>query len=41
MSYKVELTTNVKKETKKLVKRYPSLKSELANLFTELEENPT
>lgn len=41
MSYKVELTANFKKEAKKMVKRYPSLKSELANLFTELEENPT
>ncbi len=27
--------------TKKLIKKYPSLKSELANLFSELAENPT
>jgi mRNA-degrading endonuclease RelE of RelBE toxin-antitoxin system len=41
MSYKIELSANFKKEAKKLVKKYPSLKSELATLFTELEENPT
>ncbi len=41
MSYKIELSANFKKEAKKLVKKYPSLKAELANLFTELEENPT
>jgi len=41
MSYNIELSANFKKEAKKLVKRFPSLKSELANLFAELEENPT
>ena len=41
MSYKIELSANFKKEAKKLVKRYPSLKAELAGLFTELEDDPT
>lgn len=41
MSYKVELSVNFKKEAKKLTKKYPSLKVELASLFTKLEENPT
>jgi len=41
MSYSVELSDNFKKEAKRLSKKYPSLKSELAELFTELEENPT
>ncbi|MBK7341179.1 MAG: type II toxin-antitoxin system RelE/ParE family toxin [Saprospiraceae bacterium] len=41
MSYSVELSDNFKKEAKRLVKKYRSLKTELAKLFTELEENPT
>ena len=41
MSYSIELSANFKKEAKRLTKKYPSLKTELANLFTELEENPT
>lgn len=41
MSYKIELSSNFRKEAKKLIRKYPSLKKELANLFTELEENPT
>jgi len=41
MSYSIELTDNFKKEAKRLIKKYPSLKTELAELFTELEENPT
>jgi mRNA-degrading endonuclease RelE of RelBE toxin-antitoxin system len=41
MSYKIELTDNFKKEAKKLIKKYPSLKKELADLFKELENNPT
>ena len=41
MSYKIQLSSNFKKEAKKLVKRYPSLKKELTNLFIELEANPT
>jgi mRNA-degrading endonuclease RelE of RelBE toxin-antitoxin system len=41
MSYSVELSENFKKEAKKLVKKYTSLKGELALLFSVLEENPT
>ena len=41
MSYRVELSTNFKKEAKRLSKKYHSLKSELEALFKELEENPT
>jgi mRNA-degrading endonuclease RelE of RelBE toxin-antitoxin system len=41
MSYNIELSENFKKEAKKLSKRYPSLKNELAKLFEELAENPT
>jgi len=40
MSYKVELSANFKKEAKKLIKKYPSLKQELADLFDELAKNP-
>jgi len=32
---------NFRKEVKRLTKKYPSLKTELAELFTGLEENPT
>ena len=41
MNYKIELSANFKKEARKLVKKYPSLKAELADLFSELEVNPT
>ena len=41
MSYSIELSANFKKEAKRLTKKYPSLKTELAELFTELEKNPT
>ena len=41
MSYSIELSANFKKEAKRLTKKYLSLKTELAVLFTELEENPT
>lgn len=40
MSYKIVLSANFKKEAKRLIKKYPSLKAELAILFSELEENP-
>ena len=40
-SYKVELSENFKKEAKRLSKKYRSLKSELFDLITELEANPT
>lgn len=41
MSYNIELSSNFKKEAIRLTKKYPSLKTELAKLFTKLEENPT
>ena len=40
MSFKVILTDNFKKEAKRLSKKYPSLKIELSDLFSQLEENP-
>ena len=40
MNYKVFLTDNFKREAKKLAKKYPSLKSELAALGEQLSENP-
>jgi mRNA-degrading endonuclease RelE of RelBE toxin-antitoxin system len=41
MNYSIELSANFKREAKRLIKKYPSLKTELAELFTQLEENPT
>ncbi len=41
MSYKIELTDNFKKEAKKLIKKYASLRSEIANLGKEHAEKPT
>jgi mRNA-degrading endonuclease RelE of RelBE toxin-antitoxin system len=41
MNYKIELSANFKKEAKKLVKKFPSLKQELTTLFTQLQTNPT
>ena len=41
MNYSIELSANFKKEAKRLIKKYPSLKTELAELFIELEDNPT
>lgn len=41
MSYNIVPTDNFKKEAKRLIKKYASLKSELENLNDELEENPT
>lgn len=40
MSYKVILSDVFKKEAKRLIKKYPSLKSELEVLGHELSENP-
>jgi len=36
MSYKIELTDNIKREAKKLIKKYASLRSEIAELGKEL-----
>ena len=41
MLYRVELSDNFKKEAKRLIKKYRSLKAEIADLVTELERNPT
>ncbi len=41
MSYNIELTDNFKKEAKKLIKKYASLRAEIAALGKELAENPT
>lgn len=41
MSYSIELSPNFQKEAKKLSKKYASLKTELAGLFTLLQDNPT
>jgi mRNA-degrading endonuclease RelE of RelBE toxin-antitoxin system len=40
VSFEVLISPNFKKEAKKLIKKYPSLKAELATLFTELAYNP-
>jgi len=41
MNYKVELTENFIKEAKKLIKKYASLREEIAELGKELAKNPT
>lgn len=41
MSYNIELTDNFKKEAKSLIKKYPSLKTEIADLGEALSEDPT
>ena len=41
MSYSIEISSNFKKEAKRLVKKYPSLRKELEALFADLEQNPT
>lgn len=41
MSYKVELSDHFKKEAKRLIKKYRSLKTEMAILFDQLAEKPT
>lgn len=41
MNYSVLLSDTFKKEAKRLIKKYPSLKTELKALGIELESNPT
>jgi hypothetical protein len=41
MIYNIELTENFKKEAKKLIKKYASLHSELADLGDKLAAKPT
>ncbi len=40
MSYRVEITSYFKKQAKHLLKKYPSLKSELENMVDILEKDP-
>jgi mRNA-degrading endonuclease RelE of RelBE toxin-antitoxin system len=40
MSYKVETIPNFEREAKRLIKKYRSLKKELSELVSELQENP-
>jgi mRNA-degrading endonuclease RelE of RelBE toxin-antitoxin system len=40
MSYSIIAVPTFRKELKKLAKKYPSLKTDLADLFESLEENP-
>ena len=40
MSYNIEVTTLFAKQLKRLVKKFPSLKAEYAQLVTLLKENP-
>ena len=40
MGYKIEITPNFQKEAKRLTKKYHSLRSELADLFSKLEADP-
>jgi hypothetical protein len=41
MSYKVAAIANFRKEAKRLIKKYPSLQKEIADLGEELSKNPT
>lgn len=41
MNYKIELTDNFKKEAKKLIKKYASLRIEIKELGKVLSTNPT
>lgn len=40
MSYELRVSNHFKKEAKRLVKKYSSLKLELEGVFAQLEENP-
>ncbi len=41
MRYKVDTIAPFRKEAKKLIKKYPSLKQELADLGTQLSNDPS
>lgn len=41
MSYKVLVTSTFQKDTKRLFKKYPSIKTDLRHLIDTLEINPT
>ena len=40
MNYKIELSENFKKAAKKLIKKFPSLRSEIAELGKSLSKDP-
>ena len=40
MSYSVLITSDFKRDSKRLIKKYKSLKSEILNLIISLEEDP-
>jgi len=40
MSYKIEVTSHFKKQAKRLVKKFPSLKTELYQFINSLENDP-
>lgn len=40
MKFEVEATPNFKKEAKRLLKKFPSLKQEISDLVSSLETNP-
>jgi mRNA-degrading endonuclease RelE of RelBE toxin-antitoxin system len=40
MNYNIEVTSYFKKQAKRLLKKYPSLKSEILQLISLLEANP-
>jgi len=40
MTFKILITSDFKRDSKNLLKKYASLKSEILNLITSLEENP-
>lgn len=40
MSFKIEVTSYFRKQSKRLQKKYPSLKSDIGQLIASLEENP-
>jgi mRNA-degrading endonuclease RelE of RelBE toxin-antitoxin system len=41
MNYKIEVGTVFKKQAKRLIQKFPSLKSELETLISSLETDPT
>ena len=41
MSYKIAAITTFRKEAKRLIKKYPSLQKEIAELGDQLSSNPT
>jgi len=41
MSYRIEITSFFEKQLKRLIKKYPSLKSEFITLVETLKENPS